>query len=359
MSNERLEKILAAAYECFTRHGVRRTTMDDIAAAAGMSRPAVYQYVRNKDDAYRRLAERLFAGSLADARQAAEAPGADLTQRLHDVLAAKLELTLRLHRESRHAAELLDTSTRLTGDLAEAYTRELTDVVAGTLADSAAPRARAAADVLVALTRGLEATSPTPTCPDGGCATVSRWSSRASPPTLEPRHDHHADHRHLLRHRPGHRPPPGPQPRPDRLRHRYQGEYLVPELRHEGQVGVKDEDAVPGSADAADVCHMPMPDCPMCSFGTTTASTRRPSSRQRWRRRSGARGWCSTTGCAHAGKPARRARRTCPMVSCQSGSSPKRSGRRNGRGWAVRGGAPAGPRGPEQRVPQLLHLAVR
>lgn len=165
MSSERLDVILAAAYECFTRHGLRRTTMDDIAAAAGMSRPAVYQYVRNKDDAYRRLAERLFAGSLADARQAAGAPGADLAQRLHDVLAAKLELTLRLHRESPHAAELLDTSTRLTGDLAEAYTRELTDVVAGALADAAGPRARAVADVLVALTRGLEADLTDPDLP--------------------------------------------------------------------------------------------------------------------------------------------------------------------------------------------------
>ncbi|MDH6460284.1 TetR/AcrR family transcriptional regulator [Micromonospora sp. A200] len=165
MSNDRLAAILAAAYECFTRHGVRRTTMDDIAATAGMSRPAVYQYVRNKDDAYRRLAERLFADSLAQARRAATAPDAELRQRLHDVLAAKLELTLRLHRESRHAAELLDTSTRLTGDLAEAYTRELTDVVAGALADAAGPRARAVADVLVALTRGLEADLTDPDLP--------------------------------------------------------------------------------------------------------------------------------------------------------------------------------------------------
>ena len=165
MSKDRLDAILAAAYECFTRHGVRRTTMDDIAATAGMSRPAVYQYVRNKDDAYRRLAERLFTGSLADARRAAEAPGADLEQRLHDVLATKLELTLKVHRESRHAAELLDTSTKLTGDLAEAYTRELTDVVAGALAAAAGPRARAVADVLVALTRGLEADLTDPDLP--------------------------------------------------------------------------------------------------------------------------------------------------------------------------------------------------
>ncbi|MEV4478455.1 TetR/AcrR family transcriptional regulator [Micromonospora coxensis] len=165
MSNERLEAILAAAYECFTRHGVRRTTMDDIATTAGMSRPAVYQYVRNKDDAYRRLAERLFAGSLAEARRAAATEGVPLEQRLHDVLAAKLELTLKLHRESRHAAELLDTSTKLTGDLAEAYTRELTDLVAAALADAAGPRARSVADVLVALTRGLEADLTDPDLP--------------------------------------------------------------------------------------------------------------------------------------------------------------------------------------------------
>ncbi|GAB3086790.1 TetR/AcrR family transcriptional regulator [Micromonospora schwarzwaldensis] len=164
MSNDRLETILTAAYACFTRHGMRRTTMDDIAAAAGMSRPAVYQYVRNKDDAYRRLAERLFADSLDRARRVAATPGA-LTDRLHDVLAAKLELTLTLHRDSPHATELLDASGKLTGDLVEAYTAELTDLVADTLADAAGPRARAVADVLVALTRGLEADLTDPDLP--------------------------------------------------------------------------------------------------------------------------------------------------------------------------------------------------
>ncbi|MEV0217028.1 TetR/AcrR family transcriptional regulator [Micromonospora sp. ALFpr18c] len=165
MSHDRLDLILAAAYECFTRHGVRRTTMDDIAATAGMSRPAVYQYVRNKDDAYRRLAERIFTSSIAEARTAATDPGASTEQRLHAVLDAKLELTLRLHRESRHAAELLDASTKLSGDLVEAYTRELTDLVTGALADAAGPRARVVAEVLVALTRGLEADLTDPDLP--------------------------------------------------------------------------------------------------------------------------------------------------------------------------------------------------
>ncbi len=56
MSAERVERILDAAYVCFTRHGVRRTTIDDIARQSGMSRGAVYQCVRNKQEAFRLLA---------------------------------------------------------------------------------------------------------------------------------------------------------------------------------------------------------------------------------------------------------------------------------------------------------------
>lgn len=161
MSDERLDRILRAAYECFTRHGVRRTTMDDIAAAADMSRPAVYQYVRNKDDAYRRLAASLFAQALADARAAAEGEG-DLAERLHRVLATKLELTLRLWRDSPHAAELLDASTRLTGEHVEAYTRAMVEVVADTVRDAGDARAHAVGELAVALTRGLEADRTNP-----------------------------------------------------------------------------------------------------------------------------------------------------------------------------------------------------
>ncbi|MFB9237898.1 TetR/AcrR family transcriptional regulator [Plantactinospora siamensis] len=164
MSDERLDRILAAAYECFTRHGVRRTTMDDIATAAGMSRPAVYQYVRNKDDAYRRLAGRLFDDALAAARTAA-AGDLPLPERLHAILATKLELTLRLWRDSPHAAELLDASTRLTGDLVRTYTADLVDVLTAALARDAGDRARSVAELAVALTRGLEADLTDPDTP--------------------------------------------------------------------------------------------------------------------------------------------------------------------------------------------------
>ena len=41
-------RIFKAALGCFERYGLRRTTMDDVAAAAGVSRKTVYNYFTNK-----------------------------------------------------------------------------------------------------------------------------------------------------------------------------------------------------------------------------------------------------------------------------------------------------------------------
>jgi AcrR family transcriptional regulator len=44
------ERILAAAERCIGRHGIRKTTMDDIASEVGLSRPSVYRYFAARDD---------------------------------------------------------------------------------------------------------------------------------------------------------------------------------------------------------------------------------------------------------------------------------------------------------------------
>jgi TetR/AcrR family transcriptional regulator len=158
MSDERLTAVLDATYHCFARHGVRRTTMEDIAAAAGMSRPAVYQHVRNKEDAFRRLAERLFAEARAAAQAAAGAAGA-LPDRLFGILGPKLALTQRVFRDSPHATELLGADARLSADLDAAFTADLKRLVTGVLVDAGVPRrdAREIAKLCVALTNGIEA----------------------------------------------------------------------------------------------------------------------------------------------------------------------------------------------------------
>lgn len=163
MPDEPIDRILDAAYASFTRHGIRRTTMDDIAAAAGMSRPAVYQYVKNKDDVFLRLANRLFGAALAQATAAATSAG-PLATRLQQVLGAKLELTLRLVSESPHAAELLDEGARLSGAAVEEFTGQIRELLADTIT-SAADRGEITlahakptevAEIIMALTHGLE-----------------------------------------------------------------------------------------------------------------------------------------------------------------------------------------------------------
>src|SRR5215211_1427801 len=152
--------------------------MDDIAAEAGMSRAAVYQYVRGKDDAFARLAQAMFDRSLAQARAAAARPAgpAGAAERLHAALAAKLELVLGLWRDSpHHAGELLGESARACAAQEAAYQAGLRDLLAGLVRAARAagelprggPPATAVADVALAFTRGLEAD---PTDPDAARA---------------------------------------------------------------------------------------------------------------------------------------------------------------------------------------------
>ncbi|MGW3953320.1 TetR/AcrR family transcriptional regulator [Streptomyces sp. NPDC004752] len=166
LDDERLGQILDAAYACFTRHGVRRTTMDDIARSAGISRAAVYQYVRNKSDAFRRLGARLLDTSLAEACAAASAPGS-LGDQLTGALEAKLELTLRLWRDSpAHAAELLGADAQLLAEPIADYNAAMLDLLAATVTGVRwQTDGREFAELLLALTRGLEADLSDPDAP--------------------------------------------------------------------------------------------------------------------------------------------------------------------------------------------------
>ncbi|QDQ15412.1 TetR/AcrR family transcriptional regulator [Streptomyces spectabilis] len=169
MAADRLPEVLDATYACLSRYGVRRTTMDDIAREMGVSRSAVYQYVRGKDDAVRRLVLRLHDRALARAEAAAVA-AAPPAERVHGVLAAKLHLVLDLTGRSPHAVELLDPGARLSGDICDAFTARLRVLLteqfaaAGTApgpesapgAADAGPTPAQCADICLALVIGLE-----------------------------------------------------------------------------------------------------------------------------------------------------------------------------------------------------------
>ena len=69
------EQIFDAATVCFDRYGLRRATMDDVAAAAGVSRKTVYNYFDNKSSLLSEVIER-------EARRVADEARAGLSPKL-------------------------------------------------------------------------------------------------------------------------------------------------------------------------------------------------------------------------------------------------------------------------------------
>jgi TetR/AcrR family transcriptional regulator, mexJK operon transcriptional repressor len=111
------EQILDAAYDCFARYGYRRTSVEDLARAAGISRPSVYAHFANKDEVFRAVSRRVHEDALADAETAMAASGS-FGERLAAVLDAKYGAPLAALQSSPHARELLDEDGRVAGDIA-------------------------------------------------------------------------------------------------------------------------------------------------------------------------------------------------------------------------------------------------
>jgi AcrR family transcriptional regulator len=80
------ERILAAAERCIDRHGIRKTTMDDVASEVGLSRPSVYRYFTDRDDLLIELITRHARALLNRARKAISRQGSLADQIVETVL---------------------------------------------------------------------------------------------------------------------------------------------------------------------------------------------------------------------------------------------------------------------------------
>lgn len=69
MARKNEDTIIAAARQVFMRYGFRRTTMGDIAEAAGMSRAALYLVYPSKEDVLTAVVTRMFGAMLDEIRQ--------------------------------------------------------------------------------------------------------------------------------------------------------------------------------------------------------------------------------------------------------------------------------------------------
>ncbi|CAN7726397.1 TetR/AcrR family transcriptional regulator [Mesorhizobium caraganae] len=111
-TDPRRVRILDGALKVFLAYGFSRTTMDDIARAADMSRPALYLLFKNKTDIFRAIAMMILSRSVEAAKMALARDGTfaeRATQAIDEALISMMRTVI----ASPHGAELLDMKSSL------------------------------------------------------------------------------------------------------------------------------------------------------------------------------------------------------------------------------------------------------
>lgn len=117
--DERVERITRTAIGVFARKGFSRTSMADLADAAGMSRPALYQYFENRAEVFRAAMGSVLQDA-ADAAVAALERDGDLATRLEGYLAAAFGDPYELLATAAHGDEIIGAKYEFAADLAAA-----------------------------------------------------------------------------------------------------------------------------------------------------------------------------------------------------------------------------------------------
>ena len=131
------DRILDAAMRVFRRHGFRRSSIEQAAEEAGLTRQALYHHFNSKEALFRALIERLYEDSLAAeiaAAKAAEEAGEELADILIAEIGARLQALFASLEGSPHIEELFSEHLAQARDLYQTYATRFADEVAATIA---------------------------------------------------------------------------------------------------------------------------------------------------------------------------------------------------------------------------------
>lgn len=128
--------ILTAAFEVFARYGFRRTSMEDIARAAGMSRAALYLHYRSKEDIFQSLVQIYFDKTCAEVTRILGL-GLPPDQALSAAFAAQGGAVAEALMTSPHGAEFSDARTLVTAEIVRVGEAQLIGIYAGWLEQEA------------------------------------------------------------------------------------------------------------------------------------------------------------------------------------------------------------------------------
>lgn len=133
----RQKAILAAAFDAFRLYGFRKTSMQDIAERAGMSRAALYLHFDNKEAIFRALTAWYFDVAETGLRAALSA-GLDPVAALTGAFDAQVRPEFDALLDSPHGGEFFDTKSAISSDIAQQGEARLTAMLADWLASEAA-----------------------------------------------------------------------------------------------------------------------------------------------------------------------------------------------------------------------------
>ncbi len=126
--DDKKTQILRAAMRVVTAYGFKRTSMEDIAQEAGVSRPAIYQLFRNKDDVFLSCIDMLIEDAFTQA-EAAMAAVSGSKAKVSAYLLAYMGFYHELLVAGPHGQELLDVNSRLgAGQTKQAQVRFIGDL---------------------------------------------------------------------------------------------------------------------------------------------------------------------------------------------------------------------------------------
>ena len=117
-------RILDAAMLVFRRHGFRRSSIEQAADAAGLTRQALYHHFKSKEALFRAVIERLYENALAAeiaAAHAAEKAGGSLADILVAQLTGRLRQVIASFNGSPHIEELFSEHLVQARDLYQKY----------------------------------------------------------------------------------------------------------------------------------------------------------------------------------------------------------------------------------------------
>ncbi|MFY2825937.1 TetR/AcrR family transcriptional regulator [Ruegeria sp. MALMAid1280] len=115
VDDSRQKAILNSAFQAFATYGFRKTSMDDIARGAGMSRPAVYLHFRNKEAIVSKLTEVYYAEKSAAVAEALASSGS-----VPDVLTRAIKAQtegMAAILASPHGLEMLDNTKSMAAEI--------------------------------------------------------------------------------------------------------------------------------------------------------------------------------------------------------------------------------------------------